>query len=127
MSERFYRLLIGISTLLLLFFNQEAYISILIGLLVLEGITNIRIPSVLSRIRNRESYILPPLESGQYRINFESERMGRFVISTVLTCSVFIFYEQAWFLSWFLGTMLTITSISNFCPMLIFLRWVGFK
>jgi hypothetical protein len=127
MSERFYRLIIGATIILLLIFKQQTYVYILIGLLLFESLTNIRIPAVLARIRGRQDYILPLPEDGEYSLNFESERVARIVFSAVLTASLFLFYEQAWFFAWFLGTMLIIAGISNFCPMIIFLRWLGFK
>lgn len=127
MSERFYRLIIGTTILLLLFFKLQPYAYILIGLLLLEGVTNFRLPVILAKMRHREDYMFPLVEEGQYRVNFEAERAARFAFSTVLICSLFLFYEQAWFFAWFLGTMLVIAGISNFCPMIIFLRWVGFR
>lgn len=127
MSERFYRLIIGVTILLLLLFEKQTYAYVPIGLLLFEGVTNLRIPVILSRMRNREDYIFTPIADGQYRINFEAERVARFAFSAVLVCSLFLFYEQAWFFAWFLGSMLVIAGISNFCPMIIFLRWIGFR
>ena len=127
MNERFYRLIVGGTILLLLTLNQLTYVYILIGLLLFEGLTNIRIPAVLARARGRQDYILPLPEEGEYKVNFESERVARLIFSAVLTASLFIFYDQAWYFAWFLGIMLVIAGLNSFCPMIVFLRWAGFR
>ena len=53
MTDRAYRTLLGVCILLALYFDLSLMIYILIGLVFAEGITNQRVPMLVSAVRNR--------------------------------------------------------------------------
>ena len=61
------------------------------------------------------------------RINFEAERALRLVVAATLVITYILFPNQAWFLPWFVGVMLTFAGVSRFCPMVLALKWIGLK
>jgi hypothetical protein len=44
-----------------------------------------------------------------------------------LLAITFYFYEQLWFFPWFMGFAIFGSGISNVCPVLLVIRWAGFK
>ena len=79
MSERFFRLIVGTFLLGSLYFEFQGGIIFLIGLLTVEGITNCRVPGLVTRLRRagaeefRDSSELIP-EISRPRIAFDAER-----------------------------------------------------
>lgn len=128
MTERSFRLILGTTLLLMLSLNFDKGIYIFIGLLAFEGITNLRIPLLASRIRHGAAYnaneVLSP---GCSRIPFDAERALRLLVALLLVATFIVYGEQAWFFPWFIGSMLVLAGITNICPMVMALRWVGFK
>jgi hypothetical protein len=128
MSERVFRFILGATLILLLFLNQEQAIYIYIAVLLFEGITNLRVPLLVSQLRygqNSGTTAGPP--DGQARIPFEAERTLRLIVAALLLVSYVSFHEQLWFLPWFIGFMLFMAGMTNICPMVMGLRWVGFR
>ena len=132
MSERFYRLIVGGLLLAFLYFELTGALPILIGVLLLEGITNFRIPLVVSRLRVAgpgsfgDSSEFSP-EAHLARIAFEAERAWRLTVAGVLAISVFVFSEQLWFFPWFMGFAIFGAGLSGVCPGLISLKLIGFR
>lgn len=128
MTERSFRLILGTTLLVMLTLNFQTGIYVFIGLLVFEGITNLRLPLLISRIRYGAGYnaneILSP---GCSRISFDAERALRLLVATLLVATFILYKEQAWFFPWFIGSMLLLAGITNICPMVMALRWIGFK
>lgn len=128
MTERTFRVVLGIFLLVLLYFEQAALIYLYIGILVIEGITNWRVPIILSRLRYGLAYQdLPAAAPGTYRFGFEAERALRMVIALFLVVSYIIFHEALWFFPWFIGFALTMAGITGICPMAILMRQAGFR
>jgi hypothetical protein len=129
MSERFFRLILGISLVLFLLFREERAIYVYIGVMLFEGITNLRIPMLVSRLRYGPGYeaILATPPCAGAKVNFDSERAQRFVVAGVLIIGYTLFREALWFLPWILGFALILASISGFCPVARFFRLIGFK
>lgn len=130
MSNRTYRLLFGATLLLALYFDQYIAIYALIGLALAEAVTNIRIPSVISRIRRGSS--VDPCEGSlgipfKIRANFEAERAWRISVSVMLLTSLFAYPQLLWFFPWFMGFAILGAGISGVCPVLLGLRWAGLK
>lgn len=102
MSERVWRLIIGVLILLFLSMDDEknvpfnSYYALLtlIGWLYFEGLTNIRLTKIVSWLRWKSHYIeqmekaVSGVKSSRY-IPFEAERMLRFAMSSVLLASIF--------------------------------------
>lgn len=128
MTERSFRLILGASLLLMLYLDFELGIYIYIGILCFEGLTNWRIPVLVSRARFGDNYksndILSPDCS---KISFDAERALRLIAAGFLVITFVIFKTEAWFFPWFIGSMLLLAGITNICPMVMGLRWAGFR
>lgn len=128
MTERSFRIILGVSLLLMLSLNFDQGIYVFIVLIAFEGITNLRIPLLAAKIRHGAAYntneILSPDCS---RIPFDAERALRLLVAVLLVVTFIAYKEQAWFFPWFIGSMLLLAGITNICPMVMALRWVGFK
>lgn len=98
--------------------------------LLFEGITNWRIPSLISKIRFghlSKNDNQTTLGSDSIIGNIEAERMMRFMIVMFLAVSFFTFPDILWFFPWYVAGMMIVAGITNICPMVMFLRWVGFR
>ena len=60
-------------------------------------------------------------------ISFDAERVLRLLVAGMLVVTFVLFKEQAWFFPWFIGFMLFMAGMTNICPMVMFLRWLGFR
>lgn len=130
MSNRTYRLLFGTTLLLTLYFDQYLVIYIMIGLALAEAVTNIRIPSVISRIRYNKD--CDPCEGSlgiafKARTNFEAERGWRIAVSAMLLISLLVYPQLLWFFPWFMGFAVMGAGISGVCPVFLGLKWAGLK
>ena len=126
MTERSYRFILGGTLILMLYNQKEVLILGYIGLLFFEGLTNWRIPIIVSRIRYGTAANVngcPPLT----QINFDAERALRIVVALLLMLTYVVFNEETWFFPWFVGYMLLAAGFTNICPMYMVLRWMGFK
>ncbi|BBP02122.1 hypothetical protein [Sulfuriferula nivalis] len=134
MSDRAYRLIFGALLLISLSFDLNYLIYGLIVLSLFEGITNWRIPKLVSRLRagSGPAYAamvnanLLPIEL-PCRFNCEAERVWRFVVALVLFITTVLFYEQLWFFPWFMGFAIFGAGVSGICPLLLAIKWLGFK
>ena len=128
MSERVFRIILGASLLISLFLKNETFIYAYIGLLLFEGITNWRIPILVSKLRYGKSYNSVELSNQNCRnIRFDAERALRLVVAFLLIISYVVFPLQLWLFPWFVGFMLFMAGLSNICPMVMSLYWLGFR
>lgn len=125
MSERVFRLIQGACLLLLLFMQQERLIHAYMALLLFEGITNWRIPILVSKLRYGE--FRESANPDCQRIPFDAERALRLVVAGLLITSYILFPTQLWFFPWLVGFMLFMAGVTNICPMAMSLRWMGFR
>ena len=132
MSERFFRLIVGTLLLGFLYFEQPSGILLLIGVLTFEGLTNYRIPQLVTRLRlagsaefEDSSDLIPATHVA--RIAFDAERAWRLVVAAMLVLAVFVFHEQLWFFPWFMGFAIFGAGLSGVCPVLISLKLIGFR
>ena len=125
MTERYFRLILGATLIILLIIQNDSLLYAYIGLLLFEGITNWRVPIVVNRLFK----IPPPDEQpcGRTAFNFEAERLLRFVVAGFLIISYVLFPEILWFLPWFVAFMLFMAGMTNICPMTMFFSWLGFR
>jgi hypothetical protein len=127
-SERFFRLILGLVLILLLYMQESTLLLIFIGIIFFEGLTNLRIPLIVSKILyGNEATIYSDWVSTTSRFNIDAERVLRFVIALLLILSVVIFPEVLWFIPWLIAFMLLGAGLTNICPMYHFLRWAGFR
>lgn len=132
MSERFFRLIVGTLLLASLYFEVQSGILLLIGLLTAEGLTNVRVPRLVTRLRladtgNFEDSRELVLQTHTARIAFDAERAWRLVVAVMLVLAVFVFHEQLWFFPWFMGFAIFGAGLSGVCPVLISLKLIGFR
>ena len=130
MTERHFRLLLGLLLLGFLYFDIRPGVEVLIGYLLFEAATNWRLPMVLNRIAGGAPYRADggPVEvHAPVRFSFSAERALRVTIVIILSFSVWIFPQQLWWMAWFVGFALVGAGISGICPMLSSLRILGFR
>ena len=133
MSERHFRLIMGAALWAVLVFSAyyETMVPlfVFVGILLFEGITNLRIPSLISRMRYGQS--TPPNDENCCNVKWfnkiESERVLRFIVSCFVLVPFYIIPEMIWFIPWFVASMLILAGITNICPMVMFLKWAGLK
>ena len=133
MTERTFRILTGAALLLGLYFNLPALIYTLIGILAFQGITNWRITRIISRLRYGPSVALGPCcapdmnspassDVPPAKVNFEAERALCLIVAAMLLPTYVLFFDQLWFVPWFIGFALFGAGLSGICPMIIGLR-----
>lgn len=128
MSERVFRFILGAALVLLLYLQADQLVYAYIGVLLFEGITNWRVPMLVSRLRYGSDYRPQDLLSpGCNRIPFDAERVLRLLVAGLLVLTFVLFPEQTWFFPWFIGFMLFMAGLTNICPMVMGLRWMGFR
>jgi hypothetical protein len=128
MSERLFRIILGASLLLLLSMQWHDFIYAYIGIVMFEGITNLRVPILISKARYGSNYNDAVKEcGGTEKFSFEAERMLRLLVATFLIVSFVLFNDVLWFFPWFIGVMLLMAGLTNICPMVMGLRWLGLK
>ena len=133
MSERQFRFIMGFGLWLVLvysaFYETMMPVFIFVGVLLFEGITNQRLPMIVSRLRYGE-YSPEPEESTcnmKWFNKIESERVLRFIVSIFVLLPFYLLPEMIWFIPWFVSSMLILAGITNICPMVMFMKWAGLK
>jgi len=127
MSERMYRLLLGVILIAFLFFHWNAMLYAYVGVLLFEGVTNWRIPLLVSRIRYGKDARNPEQAACAQGIPFDVERAFRLIIAAFLILSVVVYPEALWSIPWFLGFALSMAGITGVCPMAMALKKAGFR
>lgn len=130
MSNRLYRLFVGLILLIGLYFDLPGLIYALIIVVLLEGITNLRIPVLISEIRFDSSGDTTEGTLGitfKERFGFDAERAWRLLLGSVLIVVYVLFYDKVWYLAWFMGFAILGAGLSGVCPLFISLKWAGFR
>jgi hypothetical protein len=127
MSERNFRLLIGVWLMLALVAALPQPIYVLMGMLLFEGITNWRIPALVSRLRAGSAPTVTQVAMSDCAISFEAERALRMILVAMLGLSLFLAPALLWWLPWFIAFALIGAGLSGICPMVSALRWVGMR
>jgi len=127
MSERAFRLIQGIYILIALYFELDMMLYVYIGIIAFEGISNLRVPAVVSHLRYGLGKVDMLPSSGDYKFKFEAERMLRLVVTFLFVISFILYPEPTWFFPWFIGVMLFLAGLTKICPMVMFFRFLGFR
>ncbi len=132
MSDRIYRSALGLALLLGLYFELSELIYFLIAMLFFEGLTNLRLPKIVchfsrcaTKIKDFTEYQADPFNVN-YRFSMEAEQAWRLVVGLLLAVT-YHFYDQLWFFPWFMGFAIFGAGLSGVCPVLLAIRWIGFK
>jgi hypothetical protein len=132
MSDRSYRLLFGLVLLLALYFRIDYVIYGLIAFTLLEGLADLRIPVVVTRLRTSLGGKVPFEENlvvaeGRCKYSFEAERVLRLTIAFFLCLTYVVYPDYLWFFPWFMGFALFGAGVSGVCPSLSLFKWMGFR
>lgn len=129
MTERAYRLLVGISMIIFLFFQWDYAMYLLLAIFLTEATTNWRIPILISKLRfSAHEVKVTEGENKNCTINYEAERMLRWVVFFFIGLGYLTHTaELFWFFPWFVGLMLVLAGVTGICPMVMMLRWAGLK
>jgi hypothetical protein len=127
MTERTFRIFIGGALLLGLYFDLKPLVYTLIGIMAFQGITNWRLTRIVSRLRYGSAVALGPCctpvpDAPPARVNFEAERALCLIVSTMLLLTYGLYFDQLWFIPWFIGFALFGAGLSGICPMILGLR-----
>jgi len=124
MSDRIYRSMLGLLLLLGLYFELPELIYFLIAMLFFEGLTNLRLPKLVCRLAGIKDQAGASVISS--RFSMEAEQTWRLVVGFMLAVTYY-FYDQLWFFPWFMGFAIFGAGLSGVCPVLLAIRWIGFK
>lgn len=139
MTERTFRVFLGAGLFFLLYLSalngRTDLLMYYIALLVFEGITNWRIPGIVTAIKHKMTYNKPVFYNRSlvsdpdhhFSIPFEAERAMRLVVALFLLAPGYFSLDFLWILPWFVASMLLLAGVTNICPMVMFFRWMGFK
>lgn len=130
MTDRIYRTFLGLAILLVLYFESATTMYVLIVMLLIEGITRLTVPKLVGAVGSLAgaqalAYRAEPCNPG-FRFQFEGEILWRLVVAIMLLIGYF-FYDYLWFFPWFMGFAIFGAGLSGVCPVLMAIRWVGFK
>jgi len=128
MSERANRFTLGFCLISFLFLEWNYGVFAIIFVLIFEGITNWRIPTLISRIRYAMDGITLAIEPDHtYKYNYEAERITRLTIATIICLGYILYNEALWFLPYFVGLNMLLTGITGLCPLVMFYKKIGFR
>lgn len=113
MSERTFRLVLGVSLLTFLVIGWDKAVYSYVALLLFEGATNWRIPILTSKLRYGDNF-LDRLETTNECscYSLEAERMLRLIVAGFVVMGFVLLPKLLWFFPWFVGFMFTMASQS---------------
>ncbi len=131
MSERVFLFVVGAFILSALYIEIDLLIYGLCAWLVFEAVTNIRLTSLSQKLMKRS--LSPGLTVFQtkQKFDFDAFRAWRIMAPLMLGGSFILLNEYQmeilWFFPWFMGFAIMGAGVSGICPMLLMIRWVGFR
>lgn len=132
MSERLFLFLAGAYILAGLYLGINEMIYLISGWFLFEAITDIRLTKISQQALFRRT-VPAGLTVFQTtpRFDFEASRAMRIMTAVMLGGSFILLKEQnmevLWFIPWFIGFAIMGAGASGVCPMILFLKWAGFK
>lgn len=136
MSDNLYRTILGAIVLVSLYMDLGPVIYLATAIVLLEGITNWRIPRLVNRWRattvppaTAPSTTVPPAaDSDTTRFSFEAERLFRLTVGGLLLITYSLGSDSMlWFFPWFMGFAILGAGVSGLCPALALFKWLGFR
>jgi len=130
MNNRVYRSVLGLSLLLIMYFEPQYAMWAIIGILLFEGLTNLRIPKIVNLALNNKTVDYSEGCLGvnfKERTGFEAERAWRLLVAVMLFISYVMYYELLWFFPWFMAFAIFGAGVSGVCPMFLMFKWFGFR
>lgn len=146
MSERYFRIIIGLWLVVGLLLDSATTIFALVCVLLFEGITNLRVPIIVSRLRYGKQAESSVSTNPAARFSFEAERALRLIVVIFVAVPLLQslsavvpsmssamvnlqpgFLDMLWWLPWFVGFALIGAGLSGMCPMVMTLKHLGLK
>jgi len=133
MTERTFRIIFGALLLAGLYLEWPALVWTLVGILLFQGVTNWRIPKLLSRLRYGTEVPIGaccrsnPAGGPPSRYHIEAERLLCLVVAALLAPTYGPWNAQLWVVPWFIGFALIGAGLSGMCPMILALKRLGFR
>ena len=131
MSERVFLFLVGVYILVALYLGMDSMIYLLSLWLLFEAITNIRLTTLSQKLMKKTVAAGLIVFNSHQRFDFDALRAWRITVAALLGGSLLLLKEHnvefVWFFPWFMGFAIMGAGASSVCPVLLFIRWVGFK
>lgn len=131
MSERQFLFIVGASILVSLYFETNIIIYAMCIWLLFEALTNLRLTRLSQKILNKPVPAGLTVFQTHQRFNFDASRVWRMTVAIMLGVSFLLLHEQniemIWFIPWFMGFAILGAGVSGVCPVLLLIRWIGFK
>jgi len=131
MSERVFLFLVGVYILVALYLGMDTMIYLLSLWLLFEAITNIRLTTLSQKLMKKTVAAGLIVFNSHQRFDFDALRAWRITVAALLGGSLLLLKEHnvefVWFFPWFMGFAIMGAGASSVCPVLLFIRWVGFK
>jgi hypothetical protein len=134
MNERTFRLILGamlyLSLTLSALLESEIPMYVVLGLISFEAITNWRVPIIVTRLRYGKDYknfLDTPLSNNRLLGIVEAERFLRIAVIGFVILPYFFSIQYIEFIPWFVATALILAGVTNICPMVMFLRFIGMR
>ena len=131
MSERVFLFVVGAFILTSLYFEIDLMIYMLCLWLLFEAITDIRLTTLSQKFMRKTVPAGLTVFQTQSRFYFDALRVWR-ITTPVLLAGAFILMNEyhidvLWFLPWFMGFAIMGAGVSGICPMILLIRWLGFR
>ncbi|NOQ88097.1 MAG: hypothetical protein GQ550_04165 [Gammaproteobacteria bacterium] len=131
MSERLFLFIVGAYILIALYFGIDLMIYALSFWLLFEAITNLRLTTLSQQLMKKTVPAGLIVFQTHQRFDFDATRAWRLTVSVLLGGSLLLLKEYdvefVWFFPWFMGFAIMGAGASSVCPVLLFIRWIGFK
>lgn len=123
--------MVGTYILAALYMGIDMMIYALCLWMLFEAITEIRLTRVSQKILHKEVPAGLTVFQSRERFNFDASRVWRITVAIMLGGSLLLLREQdievVWFIPWFMGFAILGAGVSGVCPVLLLMRWIGFK
>ncbi|NOQ87393.1 MAG: hypothetical protein GQ550_00565 [Gammaproteobacteria bacterium] len=131
MSERLFLFIVGAYILIALYLGMDSMIYLLSLWLLFEAITDIRLTTLSQNLMKQAVPAGLIVFQTHQRFNFDAIRAWRITVAVLLSGSLLLLKEYnidfVWFFPWFMGFAIMGAGASSVCPVLLFIRWIGFK
>ena len=134
MNERIFRLILGglffIALTLAALLETQIPVFIVLVLISFEGLTNWRVPIMVSRLRygkDYQNFVDTPAYNNRLLGKIEAERFLRIAVLFFVSLPYFTSIDYIEFIPWFVATALVLAGATNICPMVMFLKFIGMR
>ena len=131
MSERLFLFVVGSYILTGLYLDLDVMIYGLCLWLLFEATTGLTLTSTTQKLLKKSVPSGLTLFKTHQRFDFDAFLAWRLVVAVMLGVSFVLVrdydIEVLWFFPWFMGFAILGAGVSGVCPVLLFIRWLGFR